>query len=180
MATSCESRPMSKSHLLHKAARGVVIGAAAGQVMGKVTEVFYDKQSDRAREREEEIREAPSFMVAAKRMVSVVEEEPKEEHVNKLGTVLHTGLGLGMGVLYSLTAERYPKIRAGRGLAFGLGFFLVIDEGMNTAFGWTPRPDKFPWQAHARGLVAHLVYGLVVDAALTACQDGARTRQTEE
>lgn len=176
MVSPCDPRPMSTSRLLHNAARGLIIGAAASQVMGKVTEVFYDKQSDRAREREEEIREAPSFMVAAKRMVSVVEEEPKEEHVNKLGTALHTGLGLGMGVLYSVAAERYPKIRAGRGLAFGLGFFLAIDEGMNTAFGWTPRPDKFPWQAHARGLVAHLVYGVVIDAALSACQDGARER----
>jgi len=35
-------------------------------------------------------------------------------------------------------------------------------------FGMTPGPGSFPWQAHARGLVGHLVFGLAAEAALSA------------
>jgi hypothetical protein len=44
--------------------------------------------------------------------------------------------------------------------------FLVQDEAVNAATGLSARPGQYPWQAHARGLVAHLVYGLVTDGVL--------------
>ena len=31
-----------------------------------------------------------------------------------------------------------------------------VDEGLNPALGLTPGPDRFPWQAHARGLAGHM------------------------
>lgn len=35
-------------------------------------------------------------------------------------------------------------------------------------------PRRYPWQAHARGLVAHLVYGLVTDTALSVLKGPGR------
>lgn len=42
--------------------------------------------------------------------------------------------------------------------------FLLVDEAMNWALGFTPPPDRFPMWTHARGLVGHLVYGVAVAA----------------
>ncbi len=55
---------------------------------------------------------------------------------------------------------------AAGGLVFGLAFWLLIDEGANVALGLTPGPAEFPWQAHARGLAGHLVFGVATEAAL--------------
>jgi hypothetical protein len=48
----------------------------------------------------------------------------------------------------------------------GLGLFLIQDEGLNQAMGISAKQKDYPWQAHARGLVAHLALGLVTDAVL--------------
>jgi hypothetical protein len=42
----------------------------------------------------------------------------------------------------------------------------VQDEGLNAASGLAADPRKYPWQAHARGLAAHLVFGVVTNAVL--------------
>jgi hypothetical protein len=41
--------------------------------------------------------------------------------------------------------------------------WLVADEGAVPALGLTPGPRAFPWQTHARGLAAQLVFGLVAE-----------------
>lgn len=46
--------------------------------------------------------------------------------------------------------------------------FIIEDEVLNPALGFAAGPTKYPWQPHARGLVAHLVYGFVTDAVLRA------------
>lgn len=53
-----------------------------------------------------------------------------------------------------------------RGLSFGTGFYLLVDEIGNPALGLTPGPGAFPWQAHARGLVAHLAFGVTTEVVL--------------
>jgi hypothetical protein len=42
----------------------------------------------------------------------------------------------------------------------------VMDETATPALGLTPGPRAFPWQAHARGLAGHLVFGSVANATL--------------
>lgn len=45
------------------------------------------------------------------------------------------------------------------------------DEALNAMTGLSGPPRKYPWQAHARGLIAHVVYGMVVDAVLRAADN---------
>lgn len=52
------------------------------------------------------------------------------------------------------------------GLLYGLELFLVQDEGLNPILGTSGGPTEYPWQAHARGLVGHLVLGAVTHATL--------------
>ena len=74
------------------------------------------------------------------------------------------GVSIGGGVLYSVL--RVPAVRAGRGLAYGTAFWLVVDEGLTPLLGFAPGPLAFPWQTHARGLLGHLVFGAAADTAL--------------
>lgn len=40
-----------------------------------------------------------------------------------------------------------------------------------TVTGLAASPGDYPWQDHARGLVAHLVYGIVTDTVLRLLDD---------
>lgn len=53
---------------------------------------------------------------------------------------------------------------------------LIEDEIANPLLGSAAPPGRYPWTAHARGLVAHLVYGLVTDAVLSLLNGGRPPR----
>jgi uncharacterized membrane protein YagU involved in acid resistance len=46
--------------------------------------------------------------------------------------------------------------------------FLIEDEVINPLIGAAAPPQDYPWQAHARGLVSHLVLGVAIEALLSA------------
>jgi hypothetical protein len=70
-------------------------------------------------------------------------------------------LGIMPGAVYGALRDRAPYVGAGRDGLRGLALFLVQDEGLNALLGLSGPPRRYPWQAHARGLVAHVVYGVV-------------------
>jgi hypothetical protein len=77
--------------------------------------------------------------------------------------------------------DRAPALGVGRGALFGLGLFLLQDELVNAATGLSARPRQYPWQAHARGLIAHIVYGVVTDPLLRVLKGSDRsTRYTHD
>ena len=69
---------------------------------------------------------------------------------------------------YAALRHRYPAVAAGGGTAFGLAAMAVEDEGMNPLLGLAAPPQAYPWQDHARSLVAHLVLGAVAEGVLRA------------
>jgi uncharacterized membrane protein YagU involved in acid resistance len=91
---------------------------------------------------------------------------PKQPH--PAGIAVHYGIGMGPAMAYAALRGRWPALRAGRGLAYGLGLFLAVDEGVVPALGLASGPGAYPWQAHARGLVTHLALGVVTDATFSA------------
>lgn len=154
---------------------GAMTGAVATWVMGKVTTVLYDRESPRAREREDRARHGTTaYAVAAEKGARLFGVELDAARRERYGTLVHQALGVGTGALYAAVAERLPRAGLARGLAFGAAFFLLVDEGVVYALGLTPGPTRFPWQTHARGLAGHLVYGAVADAFVRAA--GGRPR----
>lgn len=93
------------------------------------------------------------------------ELSPPQPH--PLGIMTHYSLGIGPGALYGALRHRMPALTMGRGTLFGFGLFLVQDEAINALTGLSGKPQDYPWQAHARGLVAHVIFGSVTDTALT-------------
>ncbi len=79
---------------------------------------------------------------------------------------MHYALGIVPGALYGSLRGRLAGIGAGRGLLYGAGLFLVNDEILAPVLGLASGPTAYPLQAHARGLVSHLVLGAATDTVL--------------
>jgi hypothetical protein len=152
---------------------GVVAGAAATWLMGKVTEFLYQKEDPSAREREERVRQGKSsYGTAAEKAARLVGGSLSDEQRKRYGKRIHWALGAGAGAAYALLRDHVPVAAAAGGLLFGTAFFLLMDEGLVYALGLTPGPGEFPWQSHARGLAGHLAYGAATERAL-ALMEGA-------
>lgn len=82
------------------------------------------------------------------------------------GRVIHWAQGIAAGAAYGVTRKRWRATGRLMGLPFGAGLFLMMDELVDPALGFTPGPQAFPWQAHARGLGGHLTFGLVSEIVL--------------
>jgi hypothetical protein len=146
--------------------KGALAGAAATWVMGKATTWMYEWEGDEIRERESAARNGKSAYVVAAQKASDVGGIELSEGQKRAGSAIHWALGIAAGAIYGVLRRRVPAAASGKGLPFGAGFFLVIDEFMNPAFGFSPSPSVFPWQTHARGLGGHLVFGLASEAVL--------------
>lgn len=146
---------------------GAAAGAAATWVMGKATTAMYDYEGEEARQQEDEARGGKTaYGVAAEKAAGLAGRELSARQRQRYGGAIHWALGAGAGALYGVMRHRTSWASAGFGALYGTLFWLVMDEGSNTILGLTPPPGEFPWEAHARGLAGHLVYGVTTEAAL--------------
>lgn len=158
---------MNDRNLVTDIALGAAAGLAATWVMGYVTSYLYENEDDAAREREDSARGGKTaYGVAAEKAAAMTGTALSDEQRQQLGSQIHWVLGAGAGAAYGAMRHRVPAADAGYGLVFGTAFWGLIDEGANTALGLTPAPAAFPWQAHARGLTGHLVFGVVTETIL--------------
>lgn len=148
---------------------GAVAGAAATWLMNQTTTILYEKEDDAAKQREDQARGGETaYAIAAGRIARAMSVDLDKDRRSQLGTALHWTLGIGAGIGYALARRRWPGIARGAGLPFGIAFFLLMDEGMNTALHFTPPPRAFPWQAHARGAAGHAIFGAATHAIVAA------------
>lgn len=101
--------------------------------------------------------EMPTTVLAGK-IVRLLGSPAEGEAEQRLGKWLHYGFG-AVGGVGALLLRRWGW----RGLPAGVTVALVmsasVDEGLNYLLGLTAPPASWPWQAHARGIFAHLAYG---------------------
>ena len=152
--------------------RDIIFGAAAGALgvwaMDRLDWALWDRQPEAVRRRIEEVRPGgldPAHAIAHRAAAALGHHlTPAQPH--PAGLAVHYAAGALPAVAYALARRRIPLLAAGGGLLYGLGAFLLEDEIGGPATGFAAPPQAYPWQAHARGLVAHLLYGLVVESAL--------------
>lgn len=85
---------------------------------------------------------------------------------------MRRNLLIGVAVVVALVAA-VAVISAGKdskraGFAVATAMEVFVDEGTNTVLKLTAPPQEWPWQAHARGVVAHAVYGVALGLLLAA------------
>lgn len=154
--------------LLSDMLKGALAGAVGVIALDKVTWAMWDRENPQALDQERKARPEgldPAH-AAANRMAEAVGTRltPKQPHA--AGIAVHYGLGILPGAVYGALRKRVPIVGAAAGTAFGLALFLMQDEGLNPVIGTSGMPGEYPWQAHARGLIGHLVLGAVTDATI--------------
>lgn len=155
--------------------KGAVAGAVATWVMDRVDWAMYRREDPKSRRRTWAVRpehKDPAHVIASRAARAIGVKPPPQNH--PAGTAVHYAIGIAPAAIYGATRDRLPGVGAGRGLAFGLAMFVVEDEVANPLMGFAAPPQRYPWQPHARGLVAHLVYGLVTDAAFNLLDRATR------
>ncbi len=160
------------------AAVGAVAGTAAVWAMDQVGWWLYRHENPAALRRELAARPdgLDSAHLSARKLGRLIGRDPGRRQPNRAGLAVHYALGTLPGALYALVRRRYPLVRRDAGLSYGLTLFVVNDEIAAPLLGLARGPQHYPWQAHARGLVAHLVLGVVTDR-LIAMTKGFTSRE---
>jgi uncharacterized membrane protein YagU involved in acid resistance len=136
--------------------------------MDRVTwDMYVNEDPDAfAREKEAQVEGKYASHVAADKMAEAVGKELSPDQLDRAGQAVHYAIGMAPAMLYAVYRDQVPLLGGARGLVYGAGLFLAVDEVLNPILGLTSGPTKYPWQAHVRGLVGHLVLGVVTDAMI--------------
>src|SRR3954447_2144511 len=164
---SGRAKPLQERRVDLDLLAGALAGAAAVWVMDRVDWFNYRRGLDDERTRRQTRRARPRGMDPAHVLAAQTTEAAgvamSTRQLHTAGLAVHYGLGAVPGALYGALRGRVAYVDAGRGSLFGLGLFLTKDEALNPISGLSGRPQDYPWTAHARGFIAHLVYGVVTD-----------------
>jgi uncharacterized membrane protein YagU involved in acid resistance len=155
---------------LTRALTDLGLSAAAGylgtKAMEPVSMKLYELEHPEARAREDVVRPGPPYRIAAEKLSRLAGFQLSEEQLDRLSLVLHYGLATQWAPLYPLLRRRTSLSPVAAGLATGVAMSVVADELMTPAFGFSAPNLDYPLATHARGMVAHLVFGLAVAAAV--------------
>jgi hypothetical protein len=163
-----EADVLGSGSLLTDLARGAVAGAVGTWAMDKVTQWMWNREDADALEREMEARPGgldPAHAIA-NRVAGAMGKELSPRQPHPAGVGVHYALGILPGAVYGALRNRVGGVDALGGLLYGLGLFVFEDEGANALLGTSGKPTEYPWQAHVRGLVGHMVLGVATHATL--------------
>ena len=104
----------------------------------------------------------PAHAIAAK-AAGTVGADLGDPSDNPAGRTVHYGVGIGIGALYGLLRSVAPAVTTGRGALYGLATFILADEVASPAMGLSKSPLEYPARDHARGALAHTVFGIATD-----------------
>ncbi len=156
-------------------ARGASAGAVGVWAMDVATWWMYRLESSEALQGEKRAR--PKGMdpahAAARYLAETIGSDAAEEEPNAGGIAIHYLLGMAPGAAYARLRRRLPWLRAGRGAMYGAALFVMNDEIANRLLRLSGPQGNYPWQAHLRGLVGHVVLGVVTESTLNLLEEQA-------
>lgn len=145
--------------------RDALVAATAGyvgtRVMEHVSMLLYQLESESARKREDEARPGPPYEIAARKMSRGIGIELSDGQAKKSAMALHYALGPSWMPVYVLLRRRTDLHPLAAGLLAGGSMSLVVDETLTPLLGFSAPNRAYPLQTHLRGVVAHLVFGVV-------------------
>lgn len=154
------------------AAMGMAAGAIGVWALDRADYFLWNREAPETRAATTAVRphgEPPAGVVVTELEEASGRELSERQH-GAAEQAVHYAIGIGPAAGYALLRDELPLPGPVRGLLYGLGVFLLQDEGINAVTRLGANPRDYPWQAHGRGLVAHLVYGLTTELALTAME----------
>lgn len=156
--------------VLKEMVKGAVAGAASVWMMDQVTGYMYRHEDPQAYRQEKQAQKGGKYVafVAADKIANAMGTTMTDRQEYIAGKTVHYLLGAMPGALYGLLRHKVEGLDKGRGLLYGLGLFILMDELVAPLAGLSSGPLAYPWQAHARGLAGHLTVGATTDAAVRA------------
>ena len=156
---------------------GAIVGFCATQALDVVSTAIYEREGRRARFVENATRGGlHAYERAIARMGHTLGLGLSRRQAKTWGWRFHKTFGLLGGVGYVALRRRWPRLGRWGGLAFGAAFFAIADELMMPLLGLTPGPRKFSWRVHARGAIAHVLYGVAAETAARVLESSASAR----
>ena len=148
--------------------RGAIAGAAGVWALHEVDKYLAARETSATRDAIEAARPDgmdPAHVIAdrATKAVGVQLDDPQQ---NNVGLAIKYAIGVVPAALLGALRDRLGWLTAGRGFAFGVTTWAIEDEWATSRMGLAAAPTRYPWQAHGRGFLGHVVYGLTVDAVL--------------
>lgn len=156
-----------KRSLVDLALAGIA-GYVGTKAMEPVSMKLYELEPETIRNREDAARPGPPYRIVAQKIIKVLGFSPAESRLDRLSLALHYGLALSWAPLYPLLRRRTGWSPPVAGLVTGAAMSVVADELMTPAFGFSAPSLDYPLTTHARGIAAHLVFGLAVGATVEA------------
>lgn len=156
-----------------------LVTAAAGLVATHLTNTVQAvlarlMPADAQRREEEAALPLDPSQMAARRAAGLLGIDLRGKALENGGWVVHYATGLGWTPVYVLL-RRYGRLHpGGAALVCGGAMALLLDEGLVPALGLARGPQAYPWETHARGLVTHLAFGVLVAAAVELLWTGSR------
>ena len=146
------------------------IGAASGllaswvmeQAQKPITKVGSRETQERERRAQGDL--PPATVRVAERAAALAGRSLPEDRRDAAGEVVHYATGAAFGALFGVLAPRLPLPVVAAGALYGAAVWLVSDETVVPALGFSRRPWEYPASTHAKALAAHLVYGTATDA----------------
>ncbi len=152
---------------MQRVRNGALAGATAWWAMDGVLRFLYNHEDSEIRRQEDVARGGvPALEVMAERVAQIAGVTLSAAERQRGGTSLQWGVGIGAGMLYAALRDYLPGSGIRRGILYGAAFSLLVDEGVVPLLNFAPGPSAFPWQTHARGFAAHLVYGVVAELTM--------------
>jgi len=162
------AKPNDLGDVALKVVAGFAAGALGVWALDRLDWFMWGQEDAEARARTTAVR--PDGEPPAQALVSKMENatgkhlEPGTHET--ASQVVHYAIGIAPAIGYALLRDKLPISGVARGALYGAGLFLTQDEVLNTVTGLGAKPQDYPWQAHARGIVAHTTYGIVTELAL--------------
>lgn len=161
----------SGNNLSNELAIGAFAGLIGGFALAGAAQVMYNLTSEDKKREEADIEPRDPFIVLADKLQNLtgVKLNERQKKVFEQSTV--TTVALASGMAYAALARKSKLNWLAKGAIFGALFWAIEDEGMGTALGLFGDNTKYPLEAHIRGLVAHVAFGVVTAAIHQACMN---------
>ena len=155
---------------MRKLIGSALAGLGATLFMEHASTWLYDRPDEQSREREEQLRSEMPTTTLVRKTAALADTQLDDERAQQLGMLAHYAFGAAGGpAALVLKRTGLSPVKAALGVATAME--LVVDEAANTLLGLTAAPAEWPWQAHARGIGAHAVYGVALGLLLGAGED---------
>ncbi len=156
-------RPTDPARLTAELAVAGGAGYVGTLALEKVASKLYELEPAADREREDQVRPGDPSRIAAEKISGWLGLRLTESQLDRAGLWFHYGLGVGWALAYPLLRRRgWQPLSAGA--LTGLSLWVIFDEGVTPAFGFSAPNDAYPLTTHLRAFAAHLAYGLAVMA----------------